>query len=402
MIRIDLGPLGRFKYPVSLEARKLSNYKTYLFEKSIKKTSSVKNIKRVHLVYPVGNKISTPDAIGQNLKLSLEKFYEVITYNYDEYRTIIPGKADVLIGHWHPNPFTVFRMSANIKGWKRVLALAPFCPDPTGWQNAFGNNIIENCDRYLAITGNAWMKRLKESPFHHWEPKIIHLDLAVDRGDFPVIKEHFNPVEKRRFLYIGHTAWYKNISFLEKLSGKLPETEFAWMGGNQPLKNIKGLGKFDFSNKDAKELIQEYDFLITVGSADANPTTILEAMAWGLIPVCSEQSGYEGFTPIRNISIDSMEDAVTTIKHLQSVSEVNLKKWQQENLASLDKHFNWKRFCAQVLYEIESEEKPDLTETSFTNRLFLLFAEFRSPSFWGRPINFYHFLKANLKYILQN
>jgi hypothetical protein len=174
------------------------------------------------------------------------------------------------------------------------------------------------------------------------------------------------------------------------------------MGGNQPLKNIKGLGKFDFSNKEAKELIQEYDFLITVGSADANPTTILEAMAWGLIPVCPVQSGYEGFSGIRNISIDSMEDAVTTIKHLQSVSEVNLKKWQQENLASLDKHFNWKRFCAQVIYEIESEEKPDLTETSFTNRLFLLFAEFRSPSFWGRPINFYHFLKANLKYILQN
>ena len=56
-------------------------------------------IKRVHLIYPVGNKISTPDAIGRNLKLSLENVYEVITYNYDEYRTINPGKTDVLIGH---------------------------------------------------------------------------------------------------------------------------------------------------------------------------------------------------------------------------------------------------------------------------------------------------------------
>ena len=44
--------------------------------------------------------------------------------------------------------------------------------------------------------------------------------------------------------------------------------------------------------------------MITLGSADANPTTILEAMAWGLIPVCSVQSGYEGFSSIRNISID--------------------------------------------------------------------------------------------------
>jgi len=243
---------------------------------------------------------------------------------------------------------------------------------------------------------------LKESPFQHWLPKIVHLDLAVDRKDHPFIKEYFNPIGNRRFIYIGNTSWCKNTSFLEKLAQALPEIDFSWIGGNQSLKGLKTLGTLDFSKQEAKKLIQEYDYLITVGSADANPTTILEAMAWGLIPVCSVQSGYEGFSGIRNISIDSMEDAVTTIKHLQSVSEVNLKKWQQENLASLDKHFNWKRFCAQVIYEIESEEKPDLTETSFTNRLFLLFAEFRSPSFWGRPINFYHFLKANLKYILQN
>ena len=380
MIRIDLGPLGRFKCPVSLKAKKLSNYKTYLFEKSIKKTSSVKNIKRVHLVYPVGNKVSTPDTIGFHLQIELEKHYQVTTYNYDEIKLIKPGNSDVLIGHWHPNPLTVFRMSAKKKGWKRVLALAPFCPDPTGWQNAFGNNIIENCDRYLTITGNAWMKRLKESPFHHWDPKIIHLDLAVDRGDFPVIKKHFNPVEKRRFLYIGHTAWYKNISFLEQLSEKLPETEFAWMGGNQPLKNIQGLGKFDFSNKEAKELIQEYDFMITVGSADASPTTILEAMAWGLIPVCSVQSGYEGFSGIRNIPIDNIDDAVKTINELQSVFEDQLKIWQQDNLDSLDNHFNWERFCSQVLNEIENKDNPVLTETNFKHRLFLLFAEFFSLS----------------------
>jgi hypothetical protein len=52
----------------------------------------VNEIQRVHLVYPECNRMSTPDAIGRNLNLSLEKLYEVITYNYNEYRTIIPGK----------------------------------------------------------------------------------------------------------------------------------------------------------------------------------------------------------------------------------------------------------------------------------------------------------------------
>jgi len=361
----------------------------------------MKKIKHVHLIYPAGDQISTPNAIGRHLKQSLENNYQVTTYNYDECKIINPGSADALIGHWHPSPLTVFRLSAQKKGWKRVLALAPFCPDPTGWHNAFGNNIIKKCDRYLAITGNAWMERLKESPFQHWEPKIVHLDLAVDRMDFPFIKEHFNKVKKRSFLYIGHTSFCKNISFLEKLAHELPETHFAWIGGNKPLKKIKGLGRFDFSKQEAKNLIQEYDFMITVGYADANPTTILEAMAWGLIPVCAVQSGYEGFSSIQNISIDSVDDAVETVKRLQSIPEKQLKKWQQDNLNLLDKHFNWERFCAQVLNEIENEDNFHLVETGFKNRLFLLLAEYRSPSFWLRPNNFYRYAKNNFKYTFQ-
>ena len=360
----------------------------------------MKNIKRVHLVYPVGNKISTPDTIGRHLHHALEKHYQVTTYNYDEIKIIQPGNSDILIGHWHPNPLTIFRMSAQKKGWKRVLALAPFCPHPTGWHNAFGNKIIKNCDRFLAITGNAWMNRLKDSPFHHWEPKIVHLDLAVDRVDFPFIKKNFNPAGKRRFLYIGHTAWCKNISFLENLAKELPETDFAWMGGNQSLKKIKGLGKFDFSEQEAKNLIQDYDFFLTVGTADANPTTILEAMAWGLIPVCSVQSGYEGFSGIQNISIDLIEDAVATIKNLQSVPEEQLRLWQHENLECLDGHFNWERFCSQVLDEIESKYSPDLAEITPNKHFFLNAAAQEAPNYWGRPVNLYRFIKTNLKYTL--
>jgi len=362
----------------------------------------VKKIKQVHLVYPVGKKISTPDAIGRHLKQSIEKDYQVTTYNYDEYKIISPGSADVLIGHWHPNPFTVFRLSAQKKGWKRIIALSPFCPDHTAWNNAFANKIIDKCDRYLAITGNAWMKRLKDSPFQHWEPKIVHLDLAIDREDFPFIKKNFNPVEKRRFLYVGHTAWNKNISFLERLAKNFHEIDFAWMGGTKSLININTLGIFDFSKQEAKNLIKQYDFLITVGSSDANPTTILEAMAWGLIPVCSVQSGYEGFSGIRNISIDNIDDAVATINKLQSVSEEQLKLWQQENLDCLDNHFNWGRFCSQVLDEIESKYSPHLAKINPNNRLFLHTAELESPNYWGRPVNFFRFLKTNLKYALQN
>jgi|TARA_B110000914_G_C15467310_1_gene448876 hypothetical protein len=44
------------------------------------------------------------------------------------------------------------------------------------------------------------------------------------------------------------------------------------------------------------------------------------------------QCGYEGFSGIRNIPIDSLDNAVKTINDLQSVSEEHLNKWQQEYL----------------------------------------------------------------------
>tara|TARA_Y100001970_G_C14234801_1_gene861125 strand:+ start:1604 stop:2716 length:1113 start_codon:yes stop_codon:yes gene_type:complete len=361
----------------------------------------MKKIKKVHLVYPFGEKISTPDAIGKNLKNFLEKKYNVKTYNYDAFEIINPGDADVLLGHWHPNPFTVFRLSAKKKGWKRILALAPFCPDPKGWHNAFGDSIIENCDLFLAITGSYWIKQINNSLFKHWGPKILHLDLAVDRKNFPVIKNNFHPIKKRRFLYIGNTSWCKNISFLEELAKKLPEVNFSWIGGDQTLEKINGLGKLDFSKKESKDLIKEFDFLIHVASADGNPTTILEAMAWGLIPVCSVQSGYEETFGIRNISNKNIDEAVETIKNLQLIPEGTLNKWKNENLKRLDNHFNWNRFCSQVINEIEKDSSPKLSKITNNKRSLLRQAGTESYNYWLRPTNFYQYIKANLKYKFQ-
>ena len=97
-----------------------------------------------------------------------------------------------------------------------------------------------------------------------------------------------------------------------------------------------------------------------------------------------------------------MEKAVETINNLQSVPEEQLKKWQQVNLAELENHFNCDRFCGQVLDEIESKDSRDLAKTSLKTRLFFLFAEWESPYFWGKQLNYYRFLKINLKYFLQN
>ena len=37
--------------------------------------------------------------------------------------------------------------------------------------------------------------------------------------------------------------------------------------------------------KKSLKIISEYDFLIHTSNFDANPSTVLEAMSWGLIPI---------------------------------------------------------------------------------------------------------------------
>ena len=70
------------------------------------------------------------------------------------------------------------------------------------------------------------------------------------------------------------------------------------------------LGFMDFSQPEARAAVAGYDFMITVGAMDDNPTTILESMAWGLIPAVTMQSGYENRAGIVNVPLNDALAAV--------------------------------------------------------------------------------------------
>ncbi len=339
----------------------------------------------VHLVYPHGNRVSTPDAIGRNLGERLEKIYNVHYYDWDEFSIIKPGPNDILIGHACPIPYTIFRRSCQQAGWKRKLLLSPHCHGDDH-QPAFNEHVIHNCHLYLAITGCYWFNDIKNSGFSHWLPKMRHLDLAIDRKDFPVIKTSFNKQGKRKVVYIGKNVWYKNIPYIIEIARNLPDMEFAWMGSDEILPGLKPLGWHDLGIAKSRDLLGAYDFMITVGNADGNPTTILEAMAWGLIPVCTPQSGYVGYPSIVNIPLNNVNEAVRTLHYLQDIDENRLLEMQNANWRMLDEHFNWDRFASQVIDAIESDEDPLLYPCSLKRKLEILWAELTNP-FWLNLLN---------------
>jgi len=270
-------------------------------------------------------------------------------------------------------------------------------------QVAFINPLIRRSDRYLAITGNYWFASIRSSSFAHWLPKMVHLDLAVDRNDFPPIKKQFNPPGTRRFVYIGGCHSGKNVSYLTEIANLLKgEAEIAWAGYGRPgIPGLKPLGFVDFSTIHGKEVISRYDFLLTVGRADANPATILEAMAWGLIPVCTPQSGYTGYTGIINVPLDDAVAAVAILRDLQLRSDEDLYRLQQLNWDLLDSYFTWDRFAQQVVDAIEGDASPALDAENWKRKWMLRWAALISPSSTIRPQNLARFAKASLARVRQ-
>jgi hypothetical protein len=335
-------------------------------------------VTRVHFVYPHGPSISCPDAIGRNVAQRLRQHFEVIQHDWDDTKVIEPGEADVLLGHPHPAPWTVFRRSARRPGWRRIIMMSPYNHDPK--QVAFVDSLVPRCDVYLAITGNFWFESINSSTFSHWEPKMVHVDLAVDRRDFPALKTQFNPPHLRRFLYIGHTHWSKNVRYLEQLAQMMTHSTISWIGsGKTRIKGVTSLGHQDFASESARKLVASHDFLLTVGRADANPATLLEGMAWGLVPVCTPTSGYEGNPSIVNIPLGDPQGALRVLERLQSAPEDALTSMQAANWRALDAHFNWDRFASQVREAIDSGASPPMLREGTGRKARLRIAAVVSP-----------------------
>lgn len=153
----------------------------------------------------------------------------------------------------------------------------------------------------------------------------------------------------------------KNTTYLSEIARWLPGTEFAWIGsGGGALEGLARLGRLDFSSDSAREVLEGFDFRITVGGADANPTTVLEAMAWALIPICTPQSGYVGLPGVVNVPLGDAEGAAAILRGLQAEPEADLRRRQRANWEALEDHYTWDRFASQVADGIDSGEAPPL------------------------------------------
>lgn len=331
---------------------------------------------KIHFAYagsPEMGEIRSPYCITRHLYKYLQQRAEVVYYEWSSGSVINTCKNDVVIGHpnYHPNtPIVKFfnsnqecRVKCTIHPFHSLRVDDNFPFDP----------LVRTADAYFAICGQYWYDTIGGTAFSHWKEKMVRLDMAVNKDEFPFVRTKFNPPGQRKLVYIGSSTPHKNLNFMTQVMQKLPNVTLHWYGGDgghplSRLPNVKAIGATGvFQNivsginpKMAKVIVDETDIFINTSISDANPTTLLETTAWGCIGACTPQSGYYNDPMFEELSLNDIDRTIATIKKLlYEPSEVLMQK-AIANRRIIEENYNWDVFCNKVwtklkeLYESKS------------------------------------------------
>ena len=124
----------------------------------------------IHLIYPFNfSKRKTPWEEGNQIYLALKKNYKFKFYSWLSIEKINPDKGDILFGHSHSNPYTVFRRSMKNNKWSKVILYQPYNEDK--YQLSYLHKVLPYCDEFITLCGPYWFKRINKSIFHIWKKK---------------------------------------------------------------------------------------------------------------------------------------------------------------------------------------------------------------------------------------
>lgn len=295
---------------------------------------------------------NAPYSITSHVYRALQTRATTRLYQFDEAVRIEGGPEDILIGHpCIGQEDTVWNRACREGQFAARLALVPVHFGRAEFLAPF-DPYLDRIDQLLGITGSYWYDHWEQGPFAHWKPKLTHVDMAIDMARYPRVKTRFNPPGKRKFLFIGNSMPYKGAHLLSVLFGRAKHQECVWIGsGGYP--NLTRRPYATLTPEYMARVAEECDFFITLGDSDANPTTILEAMAWGFPVCCTPQSGYYGRTEINSMSTADMGHNLAVLDRLQHAPEETLLAQADAARRLVETHYTWDRFTGTVISGLE-------------------------------------------------
>lgn len=315
---------------------------------------------KVHFVYaytPFDESIQAPHTITKHLYHYMLPRAEVI---YDEWGTIKTpegGEDTIFVGHPHYDVNTIvqsaFRNDVKFRKRCTIHPLHHGRPE----DNLPFDELSRKADQIFSICGPYWYDTIDRSPFAHWKPKIVRLDMAVDVAHYPFVKHSFNPPGKRSLLYIGSCMPQKNLELMRQIMRKLPKVTLHWFGGSgdHPLAkepNVRVTGWSRLDHAFATEAAKHCDIFINTSISDANPTTLLESAAWGFVPMATPQSGYwpigKSTQPqllTHELFLHDVNKCVDSIQRMLHAPENELRDISIANRRLVETYYTWDRFC---------------------------------------------------------
>ncbi len=295
--------------------------------------------------------LSAPGSITMRLSSYLRRRHPIRFYGLEETGAIDWEANDIILGHPHPDPGTMiqraFSSSVRCKHKALIFPIHHALPEI----NTFAFPLLEQADQVFGIMGPYWKDTLDQSCFAPWKHKITSLDMAVDGIEYPYLKKQFNPPGQRGYFYIGSSSDRpeKGCEILEKTMAKLSGFPNGWIGGGRDLSSMNRIATYaSLTPSFVASLANQFDFFINTSISDANPTTILEAMAWGFPVACTPGSGYHNVPAITTLSSTDIEHNANILLDLQFAPEERLQAISQEGRRLIETHYSWDRFCSTV------------------------------------------------------
>ncbi len=312
-----------------------------------------------------------PASITAHVYRALSGRTDVRLYDVRERVAIAGVDGDVLLGHY---------LAGDESGvWQRSCRDGRFALRVA--MNPLHHQMAEVCaeldpyvpmvDRIFGIMGPYWYDTWRTSALAHWYPKIVPFDMAIDIGAFPRVKTRFNPPGSRRFLYIGWAGAQKGTHLLSILFGLAQSQRCIAIGPSRPVANVECRRRVSFTRPYLERLAEECDFLLVPGVSDANPTVVLEAMAWGFPVACTPQSGYYAIPELLPLSITNMAHNAGVLQMLQEADERELVARADAARALVERRYTWDHFTTTLVEAlnqamIEKGLRPLRTESPVT------------------------------------
>ena len=306
--------------------------------------------------------LRSPHASSRNLLHHLKKFGKVRFYSMYERGAARLKPGDIFIGQPMRKTFSADGFmrdkddpdsvtSATLRKYKdsnhNKFLIVPFANDNRlmYWLHDLAKNYA---DKVILIAGDVWTREWKSTPFADIDAKnTLRIDNAVDQSEYKRVKTSFNEPSKRKFLYIGHDAWYKNTVELERIAERMPGFE----GGHIGLGKVKGWKKIaDFADLDLdymKKIAEEYDIFVTVSTADAQATTILENMCFGFPIACTPETGYDYPSIVRLSTVDT-DFNIKQLLMMKNMPEKDLFSMVEKNLEHVKDVHNWDKYVNDI------------------------------------------------------